>query len=264
MDDRPYDVMVFDLDGVLYAANNGYMEHVRQNARRFIRDRYGVSDEEAGEIRAKAFELANQTVRGLRMLGYEVDQADFMDYCRSGEELYLREDAQVVEAVRALSERYGASGARGGNRAVGRSNPTSACVVFTNTAEKRARLALRCLGLDGAFDAVYGADFMGAETSKPSPEAFELVLTHLGVTDAGRAVMFEDSFKNLRAAKAAGMSTVFVKGETATREGVAFDDDECGVWDVADAVIDALTLRELRRAMPALLADWPDGQSPSR
>ena len=60
------------------------------------------------------------------------------------------------------------------------------------------------------------------------------------------------------------MSTVFVKGETATREGVAFDDDECGVWDVADAVIDALTLRELRRAMPALLADRPDGQSPSR
>ena len=84
VDGHPYDVMVFDLDGVLYAANNGYMEHVRQNARRFIRDRYGVSDEEAGEIRARAFELANQTVRGLRMLGYEVDQADFMDYCRSG------------------------------------------------------------------------------------------------------------------------------------------------------------------------------------
>ena len=246
--------MVFDLDGVLYAANNGYMEHVRQNARRFIRDRYGVSDEEAGEIRARAFELANQTVRGLRMLGYEVDQADFMDYCRSGEELYLREDAEVIEAVRALSERYGASG--GGNRAVGgRSNPTSACVVFTNTAEKRARVALRCLGLDGAFDAVYGADFMGAETSKPSPEAFEAVLTDLGVTDRRRAVLFEDSFKNLRAARAVGMTTVFVTGETATREGVAFDDEGGVGTDVADAVIDALTLAELRRAMPALLAE---------
>ena len=260
--------MVFDLDGVLYAANNGYMEHVRQNARRFIRDKYGVSDEEAGEIRAKAFELANQTVRGLRMLGYEVDQAEFMDYCRSGEELYLREDAEVIEAVRALSERYGESRG-GGNRAVGRSNPTSgACVVFTNTSEKRASSALRCLGLDGAFDAVYGADFMGATTSKPSPEAFEAVLTHLGVTDRRRAVMFEDSFKNLRAAKSAGMTTVFVTGETATREGVSLGLDERGdpVGDVADAVIDALTLAELRRAMPALLADRPDGdenQSPS-
>ena len=138
-------------------------------------------------------------------------------------------------------------------------------MVFTNTSEKRASSALRCLGLDGAFDAVYGADFMGAETSKPSPEAFEAVLTHLGVTDARRAVMFEDSFKNLRAAKAAGMSTVFVKGETATREGVAFDDERGDpVGDVADAVIDALTLAELRRAMPALLADRPDGDNPRR
>jgi hypothetical protein len=33
--------MVFDLDGVLYPADNGYMEHVRSNARRFIVERYG-------------------------------------------------------------------------------------------------------------------------------------------------------------------------------------------------------------------------------
>ena len=194
------------------------MEHVRQNARRFIRDRYGVSDEEAGEIRARAFELANQTVRGLRARGYEVDQADASWTLPQRRELYLREDAEVIEAVRALSERYGASG--GGNRAVGgRSNPTSACVVFTNTAEKRARVALRCLGLDGAFDAVYGADFMGAETSKPSPEAFEAVLTDLGVTDRRRAVMFEDLVQEPSSREGGRPTTVFVTGETATREG---------------------------------------------
>ena len=38
---RRFDAMVFDLDGVLYPADNGYMEHVRSNARRFIVERYG-------------------------------------------------------------------------------------------------------------------------------------------------------------------------------------------------------------------------------
>jgi FMN phosphatase YigB (HAD superfamily) len=47
-------------------------------------------------------------------------------------------------------------------------------VLLTNTAEKRARIALECLGLSEHFDAVYGADFM-RPYCKPEEAAFEKV-----------------------------------------------------------------------------------------
>jgi len=41
-------------------------------------------------------------------------------------------------------------------------------VVFTNCAEKQAREALRVMGLEGEFDAVYGADAMGVGLIRPA------------------------------------------------------------------------------------------------
>jgi hypothetical protein len=43
---RSFDAVVFDMDGVLYPADNGYMAHVRSNARRFIALRYGTGTRE--------------------------------------------------------------------------------------------------------------------------------------------------------------------------------------------------------------------------
>ena len=77
-----------------------------------------------------------------------------------------------------------------------------------------------CLGVERHFDAVYGSDHMG-DYCKPEKEAFEKVLAALPVLEdegeegregeGGREVVFfEDSFKNLMAAKELGMKTVLI------------------------------------------------------
>ena len=269
---------MFDLDGVLYPAENGYMAHVRSNATRFIAERFGLPHDAAEDLRRRAFANANQTVKGLRDLGYPVDAADFADFCRDGEDRFLFEDDDVITAVAALSARYGGRAlgdaiggpARGEDEEkerreddpdvvaetdpVGKGKTTrrvaKKMVVMTNASEARAAIALKRLGLDGYFHRVYGAEFMHPR-AKPERAAFEAVLADLGLAEApGRAVMFEDSPKNLAAAKAIGMRCVFVGGATLHEEEGA---DEAVLAHSADAVVRApLKLAELVRAAPEL------------
>ena len=69
--------LVFDLDGVLYPASNGYLEKVRNNQRNYLIEKHGVSEEEARKIRKEAFAKHNQTLKGLRSLGFDVDHDEF-------------------------------------------------------------------------------------------------------------------------------------------------------------------------------------------
>lgn len=89
--------------------------------------------------------------------------------------------------------------------------------VFTNCHEKQAREALAALELDDLFDGVFGAGAMGA-TCKPEREAFEKFFASFAIADASRCVFFEDSLKNLRAAKSFGMRTVLLASATLDEE----------------------------------------------
>jgi putative hydrolase of the HAD superfamily len=71
--------------------------------------------------------------------------------------------------------------------------------------------------LQGLFKGVIGADAMG-DVCKPDPAAFEIALRMSGA-DASRTVLFEDSLKNLRTAKALGLSTLLIDSKTAEEEG---------------------------------------------
>lgn len=73
----------------------------------------------------------------------------------------------------------------------------------------------------GCFQGVIGADTMGNE-AKPSPAAFHRAFAAAGVDSPGHQVaMFEDSLKNLRTAKALGLTTLLVGSATAAEEGAA-------------------------------------------
>jgi FMN phosphatase YigB (HAD superfamily) len=120
-------------------------------------------------------------------------------------------------------------------------------VVLTNASERRAKVALECLGLTACFRDVFGAAFL-KDSPKPKPEAFRATLDANAVADPSRAVLFEDSLRNAKAAKQLGMKVVFVTGETCDAEGA-----ELGEIDaVADAVIASVSLPELVKAMPEL------------
>ena len=85
---------------------------------------------------------------------------------------------------------------------------------------------------------------------KPETEAFETVLKFRGDDDDGvrfeKTVFFEDSVKNLAAAKRLGMTTVLIRSATAKEEGHRDD------GFVPDHVIDAVDVPEIRRILPGL------------
>lgn len=281
---RNFDALIFDLDGVLYPADNGYMAHVRTNATRFIAETFSMEWRDAEATRAEAFRDANQTVAGLRRMGYEVDAETFADFCRSGEEDFLFPNDEVITALSALSARYGGAalanadyrnakremlfsnsepsrppdaprrGSAGSSATLTKKEETrdsalqqKTMVVLTNASERRAKVALECLGLTACFRDVFGAAFL-KDTPKPKQEAFRATLDAIGVADPSRAVLFEDSLRNAKAAKKLGMKVVFVTGETCDAEGA-----ELGEIDaVADAVIASVSLPELVKAVPEL------------
>jgi pyrimidine 5'-nucleotidase len=217
---------VFDLDGTLYAIANGYEAACRRRVFDYmVRTCPNVATvDDAREIWARWFKKYNQTLRALRRgAGYEIDEDEYWRVTRGD----AREHLAPSEDVRAFVESLPG----------GRENK----YVFTNCHETQAREALDALGLRDCFgDRVFGARGMGRECCKPEPEAFEKFFAAFGIAreDRSKCVFFEDSLKNLRAAKAFGWTTVLVAGETFREETRERDGDCADVADVAPAFVD--------------------------
>eukprot|EP00904_Undaria_pinnatifida_P007683 jgi/Undpi1/4044/HiC_scaffold_16.g07411.m1 len=226
---KPTNVMetlLFDLDGTLYPLDNGYPAHVRQNLWRFMSEKLGI--EEPEKVWRPLFQKYNQTAKGLRVGGgYEFDLDEFWTFIRAGVDEFIQEAPEgVLSALESLpQDKY----------------------VFTNCNEKEAEEALSLLGIRHHFKGVFGATAMG-DTCKPDVEAFRGVLESIGA-DPRSTAMFEDSFKNLVAAKSLGLSTVFVQSDTAREEGVSDEQLE-----KVDAVVKDVSEDELRARAPWLWA----------
>lgn len=85
--------------------------------------------------------------------------------------------------------------------------------IFTNAPKAYGCKVLETLHIREYFDDenIFGVDdVMKFGVCKPEPLAFNKVLEGVGCTEPSKAVMFEDSMKNVRAAKAVGMRTCFI------------------------------------------------------
>jgi len=228
-----YDALIFDLDGVMYDAANGYLAHVRERQRVFLVERYGMTMEDATETRKRAFDAASQCFKGLKDMGFEIEQEDFTAFCRAGCEEFMTRDEALLDMLRDMPYRK---------------------VILTNTSETQGFKVLKTLGLAVAgdpFERVYGGLFC-APVCKPQREAFEKVIDDMGKNgknvDPNRCVMFEDSFKNLKTAKDMGMTTVFVR----TVGGIdpVPSDEELDAY--CDAVVDRMDRAQLFAQLPDL------------
>ena len=193
------------------------------------------------------FAKYNQTLKALRAgLGLEFDTETYWTRTRGDPSLFLTPNAEAREALR------GADAARAAR--ISRAEPGSLKklkkYVLTNCAEKQAKESLAALGLLDAFDGVFGADAMG-NVCKPSVEAFRKVQKIAGGFDYARTAFFEDSVKNLAAAKTLGATTVLVASATAREEGTRSDGFE------PDHVVAAVTPAEMARVLPGVFY-WVD------
>ena len=178
------------------------------------------------------FAKYNQTLKALRSgLGLEFDTETYWTRTRGDPSVFLTPNAEAREALR-------------GADAVSLKKLKDVEIVLTNCAEKQAKESLAALGLLDAFDGVFGADAMG-DTCKPFVEAFRRVQKIAGF-DYAKTAFFEDSLKNLAAAKTLGATTVLVASATAREEGTRSDGFE------PDHVVAAVTPAEMARVLPGV------------
>ncbi|UVO51973.1 pyrimidine 5'-nucleotidase [Sphingomonas sp. SUN019] len=177
---------IFDLDNTLYPASANLFARIDAKMTAFIGDFLQVSPEEAHRIQKEYFLGHGTTLAGL-MTEHEVDPHAFLDYVHDIEMDVLEHDAPLAAAIATLPGRK---------------------LVFTNGDAPYALKVLDRLGLSGSFEAVHDIHAMDLKP-KPAESAYAGLCAAYDI-DPHTAIFFEDMARNLKPAKAIGMTTVWV------------------------------------------------------
>lgn len=177
---------IFDLDNCLYPASTNLFELIDIRMGEFIQQLLGCDAAEARLVQKEHFRRHGTTLSGL-MAEHKVEPKAFLDFVHDIDLARLSADPEVVRALDRLPGRK---------------------FVFTNGDESYARRVLDRLGLANAFDGLHDIHAMGY-VPKPDLRAYEALCERHGI-DPARALFAEDMARNLRPAKALGMTTLWV------------------------------------------------------
>ncbi len=192
---------VFDLDNTLYPPEVRLFDQIEARMTAYVMRVLGVERDRADMLRRDYWRNHGTTLAGL-MCEHALDP-----------EPYLAEVHDIDLSMVAEAPELGAAiGRLPGRR-----------VVYTNGSREHARRVTRALGLDGAFDALYGFEDAG-HVPKPRAAAFATVFALDGL-DGRKAAMFEDDPRNLEVPYRLGMRTVLV-GDAAHAPHVQYRADD--------------------------------------
>lgn len=177
---------VFDMDDTLYPAEQGVLTLVQARINAFVVDAVGLPPDEAMVMQKQFLTAHGTTLAGL-MANYTIDPEKFLREVHDVPLDSLEPNPPLAEVLSRLPGRK---------------------YVLTNGARYHAARVLARIGITDLFDGVYAIEDMDL-VPKPAPATFRRFLEHFDI-DPMRAVFFEDTPKNLQAAKVMGMSTVLV------------------------------------------------------
>ena len=181
-------VWLFDLDNTLHHADAGIFTLINRSMTAYLAERLGLDEQAASALRQDYWHRYGATLAGLRQHHPEICIADFL--CQS----------HPLDAILpALVPMEGAAETLG--RLKGRK------AVFSNAPSFYVQALTGGMGIDTAFEALYGTDDFGL-LYKPHPDAYRQVCAMLNAPPEC-CIMVDDSAENLRAAKALGMRTVW-------------------------------------------------------
>ncbi len=201
------DTWVCDLDNTLYPASCDLFELIDQRMGAYIGQRFNVDAAEAWRIQKGYFASHGTTLAGL-MADHRIDPHEFLDYVHDIETDRLSPDPQLKAALNALPGRK---------------------IVFTNGDAPYAARVLAALDLADCFEGVFDIHGSGYRP-KPDPHAYA-TFCHTHDVDPARAIFLEDMARNLKPAKAIGMTTVWINNGSDQSNGAAcasFIDYETG------------------------------------
>ena len=180
------DTWIFDLDNTLYPARANLFALIDRRMTKFVADLLGLDPVAARRLQKDYFLEHGTTLAGL-MRQHDVDPAAFLSYVHDIEMDVLEENAPLAAAIARLPGRK---------------------FVFTNGDKPYALRVLDKLGLGESFEAVHDIRAMNL-VPKPDPGAYHGLCDLFGI-DPRRALFVEDMARNLKPAKAIGMTTVWV------------------------------------------------------
>ncbi|MEL6549069.1 MAG: pyrimidine 5'-nucleotidase [Pseudomonadota bacterium] len=186
-----FDTWVFDLDNTLYPPEARLFDQIERRMASFISRRLSVSDEAAHDLRSRYWANHGTTLAGL-MAHHDVEPGEFLADVHDIDFTGLAPHPPLADALDLLPGRK---------------------IIFTNGDVPYARNVLTAIGLAESFDALYGIEH-ARYIPKPAAEAFEAIIALDGLAPE-RAVMFEDTQRNLEVPHALGMTTVYVGPDAA-------------------------------------------------
>jgi putative hydrolase of the HAD superfamily len=203
---------IFDLDNTLYPASADLFGLIDQRMTVFIQDLLDLDWTAARTLQKDYFHGHGTTLSGL-MAEHGVDPHRFLAYVHDIEMDVLTEDRRLVESIARLPGRK---------------------LIFTNGDADYAGRVLDRLGLGASFEAIHDIHAC-AYTPKPHPNAYRAMAQGFGI-DPTESLFVEDMARNLKPAKAIGMTTVWVNNgseqgrEPDDRAYVDYETTDLGAW----------------------------------
>lgn len=191
------DAWLFDLDNTLYPAACDLFALIDARMTRYIGELRACDHAEAYAIQKRYFRDHGTTLAGL-IAEHGTDPHEFLHYVHDIELDRVAHDARLVAAIAALPGRK---------------------LVFTNGDAPYAQRVLDRLGLGESFEGVHDIHAMDY-VPKPAPESYAALCTRWDIEPA-RALFAEDMARNLKPAKALGMTTLWVNNGSDQASGVA-------------------------------------------
>ncbi len=190
---------IFDLDNTLYPPSSHLFDQIDRRMTAFIGELLGLPPEKARAVQKDYFHRYGTSLRGL-MAEHGADPEAYLAAVHDVDYDVLAPDPALKAALLRLPGRR---------------------IVYTNGTARHAEKVMARLGIAEAFSAIFDirdADFW----PKPHPAAYDALIAREGI-DPSRAVLVEDSLKNLPPATALGMRTVWLRNRRDTAGAELFD-----------------------------------------
>jgi putative hydrolase of the HAD superfamily len=206
------DTWIFDLDNSLYPASANLFELIDQRMGAYIEQLLGCDSVEARRVQKQHFRDHGTTLAGL-MRTHGVEPSHFLDFVHDIDLARISADPALVKAVDRLPGRK---------------------FVFTNGDASYATRVLDKLGLANLWDGLHDIHAMNY-VPKPHPDAYTAMCERHAI-DPARALFVEDMARNLKPAKALGMTTVWIDngseqaGHGADHDFVDYRVKDIGAW----------------------------------
>ena len=206
----PIRTWIFDLDNTLYPASVSLFPAIDARMTAYIAEHLGMEPAAARTLQKQYYHAHGMTLAGL-MAEHGTDPHHFLDYVHDVE-MDVLEDLGLAARIAALPGRK---------------------LVFTNGDANYAARVLDRIGLADAFEAVHDVHATQYRP-KPDPLAYQGLCDAYAI-DPATALFVEDLARNLKPAKAIGMTTVWIdngseQGPGADRSFIDYTVADLGDW----------------------------------